>query len=532
MRAAKAGAAPGQPLAGPGQSMVASGQSFLEPEQPLPQEPSPELLSRLPPDLARRYRAFPLGAEEGCLVLALPEPEDLLLLDELQLQLGCRVRGVRAEPEWLEAAIERYYGAGAQTVQSVLANLGEGVEVLREEEETAAAQAEALANEAPVVRLVNSLLVEALQRGASDVHLEPFEGELRVRYRIDGILYDVPGPPRRLFPAIASRVKIMAGLDIAEKRLPQDGRIRLRLLGRDVDIRVSTAPTIFGESIVLRLLERSSILYGLTDLGMGEELLQRFQRLIHRSHGIILVTGPTGSGKTTTLYAALNALNSPERKIITVEDPVEYQLRGVNQMQVREQIGFTFAQGLRTILRQDPDVILVGEIRDEETARMAIQAALTGHLVFSTLHTNDAPGAVTRLLDIGIEPYLVASTVCGVLSQRLVRVLCSHCREGYRPAAEELVPLLEELPADLPELLFRPVGCPRCGGIGYRGRTGIYELMLVDEPLAELVVSRPSTNELRRAALARGMERLRQDGWRKVQSGVTTVEEVLRVTQE
>src|SRR5438874_639063 len=387
-----------------------------------------------------------------------------------------------------------------------------------------------MAFEAPVVRLVNLLVENAITAEASDIHIEPFEDTLRIRYRIDGILYDQEAPPRRLQAAVTSRIKIMAEMNIAERRLPQDGRIRVNLHGARVDIRVSTIPTVHGESIVMRLLQRSSVFLPLEKLGFPADTLKRFESLIKRPHGILLVTGPTGSGKTTTLYGALDKINSPDRKIITVEDPVEYQLKGVNQIAVKPKIGLTFATGLRHIVRQDPDVILIGEIRDLETAEIAIQASLTGHLVFSTLHTNDAPGAITRLQDMGVEPYLVASVLEGVLAQRLVRRICATCRVSDTPSSADLSAL--GIAGADGTRLYRGRGCDECRGTGYRSRTGIYELFPITEDARSLILRRAPTRDIRRYAIEAGMVTLRMDGWRKACESVTTVEEILRVTQE
>jgi general secretion pathway protein E len=388
-----------------------------------------------------------------------------------------------------------------------------------------------MAFEAPVVRLVNLLIEGALAADASDIHIEPFEDSLRVRYRIDGLLYDQEAPPRRLGAALTSRIKIMAEMNIAERRLPQDGRIRVTGPGgRRVDIRVSTVPTIHGESIVMRLLDRSSVFLPFDRLGFAPAAARAFEVLIRQPHGIVLVTGPTGSGKTTTLYAALDKINRPDLKIITVEDPVEYQLKGVNQIPVRPKIGLSFASGLRHIVRQDPDVIMVGEIRDLETAEIAIQAALTGHLVFSTLHTNDAPAAVTRLQDMGCEPYLVSSVLNGVLAQRLVRRICQACRAPDHLDPAELLALGVTDATGVE--LFRGKGCDDCRGTGYRGRTGIYELFRITEEVLRLIVRKVPAGEIRRHAVAQGMVTLREDAWAKACAGLTTVEEILRVTQE
>jgi len=388
-----------------------------------------------------------------------------------------------------------------------------------------------MAFDAPVVRLVNLLIENAVGANASDIHIEPFEDTLRVRYRIDGVLFDVETPPRRLKAAVTSRIKIMAELNIAERRLPQDGRIRMNLQGRRLDIRVSTIPTIHGESVVMRLLDRAAILMPLEQLGMDPRTQRQIERLIRLPHGMLLVTGPTGSGKTTTLYAALDKINSPDKKIITIEDPVEYQLRGVNQIHVKPKIGLTFAAGLRHIVRQDPDIIMVGEIRDLETADIAIHAALTGHLVFSTLHTNDAPGAVTRLLDMGVEPYLIASVLEGILAQRLVRLICPACRVPHEPELKELRAMgVEGVPPGA--ALSRGKGCADCRGTGYRGRKGIYELAPLTEELRSLTIRKAPGHEIRQQAIAVGMRSLREDGWAKCCQGLTTVEEVLRVTRE
>jgi len=394
------------------------------------------------------------------------------------------------------------------------------------------AQLKDLASEAPVIRLVNLLIGKAVESRASDIHIEPFEWSLRVRYRIDGVLVDAESPPKRLQPAVVSRIKLMAKVNIAERRLPQDGRIRLQVGGKDLDIRVSTIPTIYGESVVMRLLDRSSALLGLEELGFPPEQQQRFETLVKKPHGIILVTGPTGSGKTTTLYGVLRKLNSVERKVITIEDPVEYQLDGVNQIQVKPKIGLTFASGLRHIVRQDPDVILVGEIRDRETAEIAIHAALTGHLVLSTLHTNDAAGAITRLLDMGIEDYLVSSTLIAVLAQRLVRQICSDCTSPYTPT-EEVVQGLGVLSPSVDQLQFvRGQGCPACSGTGYLGRTGIFELLVMEEALQRLLLAKGDANAIRAEAMRLGMKTLWQDGCGKALAGLTTPEEILRVTRE
>lgn len=389
-----------------------------------------------------------------------------------------------------------------------------------------------VSDEAPVIKLVNLILFQAVKERASDIHIEPFQKELIVRYRIDGILYQRLSPPKRYQSAIVSRLKVMAKLDIAEKRLPQDGRIPIKIADKDIDIRVSIIPTTFGERVVLRLLDKSSILLGLEEIGLSPAQLHTVDDLIHRSNGILFVTGPTGSGKTTTLYAALSRINSPDKNIITIEDPVEYQLWGIGQIQVNPKIGLTFAQGLRSVLRHDPDVILVGEVRDTETAEIAIQAALTGHLVFSTLHTNDAASAATRLLDMGVEPFLVASVVRAIVAQRLVRVICPECKEGYPPNGEAL----REIGISSFQLeggvVYRGRGCPACSETGYRGRSGIYEMLIVSDAIRHLIMEKADSTSICRQAVEEGMKTLREDGAQKVIAGLTTLEEVVRVTQE
>jgi general secretion pathway protein E len=388
-----------------------------------------------------------------------------------------------------------------------------------------------MAREAPIIQLVNLLVLRAIQMGASDIHLEPFEDDFRVRYRRDGILYEAESPPKGLQAAVISRLKIMSRLDIAERRLPQDGRFRLKVKGHDIDFRVSTLPTLLGESMVIRILDREKVILDLHRLGFPARELKQFDELIHKPYGMILVTGPTGSGKTTTLYGALERINSPDKKIITIEDPVEYRLSGVTQMQVKPSIELTFARGLRHIVRQDPDVVLVGEIRDRETAEIAVHAALTGHLVFSTLHTNDASGAITRLLEMDVEDFLLASAVIGILAQRLVRIICPECKVALPPGT---VPteIRSEIAGNLPEHLFMGQGCPACAQTGYQGRTGIYELLRVDEAIRQLILKRADASAIRQAAISHGMQTLAGDGWAKVAQGVTTSQEVLRVTQE
>ena len=482
----------------------------------------------LPAEWLEQHGVLPLRLDDEALQvgtwLETPAP---LVLDELRLRFGASITLLRYEEAPLRSAIRRVYAQESSTAEGVIAGLG-GPAAIGRGAELALDDLVHLANEAPVVRLVNLLILEALDARASDVHLEAFADGLRVRYRVDGVLQPAPSPPAQLTAAVISRLKIMAELDIAERRLPQDGRIRLRLQDRAVDVRVATAPTLHGESVVLRLLDRERGRRSLTDMGMGAQVLAQFTEVIGRSHGIVLVTGPTGSGKTTTLYGAIEQLRTGREKILTVEDPVEYELAGVPQVPVNEKAGVTFASALRALLRQDPDILLVGEIRDEETAQVATQAALTGHLVLSTLHTNDAASAVTRLLDLGVAPYLVSSTVEAVLAQRLVRVLCTSCREETTPDVRTLQRVGTQ---DEPlTTVWRAVGCAKCRNTGYRGRQGIFELLVMSEALRELTHARSSGERLRACAMQEGMQPLRADGLRLVREGVTTIDEILRVT--
>ena len=496
-----------------------------------------ELVAKIPINYARKNHLLPLSSDGESVTVAIADPANYDPLDDLRVLFGMQINPVVVPLEVLVEAINRVYDRAATTAQDLMIDL---------EEERLDVVASELAQEpldllesddaAPIIKLVNGLLSQAVKDRASDIHIEPFEEELVVRFRVDGMLYDVISPPKRFQPAITSRVKVMSSLNIAEKRLPQDGRIRLRIAGRDIDVRVSSIPTAFGERIVLRLLDRTQALVDLNNLdllGFSGDNLARIDRLIRQSHGIILATGPTGSGKTTSLYASLSRINSPDKNIITIEDPIEYQLHGVGQMQVNPKIDLTFANGLRSILRQDPDVIMVGEIRDSETAEIAIHAALTGHLVFSTLHTNDSFGAVTRLVEMGIEPFLVSSSILAVLAQRLVRMLCVNCREAYTPSESELKRIGLK-PSDLNGPLYRPAqsGCRDCRATGYRGRTAIQELMLMDDEVRTLVMQKADAATIRRLCTSRGMKLLRQDGAERILKGQTAVEELLRVTQE
>jgi type II secretion system protein E len=488
---------------------------------------SPPIIQSLSPKYLRQYKVCPVAVDGSTVTMATADPTNPQLLDDLRQTLGLKVSLCVAPPAAILDAIERAYSASTP-LQKIVEGMGS--EEAPGEAEENVNQLRDMAFEAPVVKLVNLLIEEAAAGEASDIHIEPFEEQLRVRYRVDGVLYERESPPRRLQAALTSRIKLMAEMNIAERRLPQDGRIRVSAGGRRVDIRVSTIPTVYGESLVMRLLDRSSVFLPFDRLGFSPQVAETFQGLIRRPHGILLVTGPTGSGKTTTLYAALDKINSPDKKIITVEDPVEYQLAGVNQIPVRSKIGLSFATGLRHIVRQDPDIIMVGEIRDLETAEIAIQAALTGHLVFSTLHTNDAPGAVTRLQDMGAEPYLVASVLSAVLAQRLVRRICASCRAPYQPDAGDLLAIGVTDAGGVE--LSRGKGCDECRGTGYRGRLGIYELFVITEEARGLILSKRPTGEIRHHAIEHRMVTLRDDGWAKARAGITTVEEILRVTQE
>ena len=463
----------------------------------------------------RQCRAFPVALADNVLSVAMADPLDFETIAALRAFSGLEIRTALANEQEVLDAIEKHYGeADRQTFVE-----GAGEEAIADLEHL-----RDMASEAPVIRLVNAMIADAVEKRASDIHIEPFEKEFRVRFRIDGVLFNQDLPPRELKAAIISRLKLMAKLNIAERRLPQDGRIKIKILGREVDLRVSTLPTLYGESVVMRLLDRSAgDFYDLRRLGFDDHMLARMEHFTSLPHGIFLVTGPTGSGKSTTLYSALKRINLPDKKIITIEDPVEYQMDGINQLHVNPTIGLTFASGLRHIVRQDPDVIMVGEIRDRETADIAIRAALTGHLVFSTLHTNDAPSAITRLTDMGVESYLITSSVVAVLAQRLVRAICNNCKVA---AGMALSPDGEAVDT------FRGTGCDQCGGRGYTSRLGIFEMMEVNDEIRKLIMNGEDAGVLTRAARKNGMRNLREDGWRKVRAGVSTVEEVMRVTQE
>jgi general secretion pathway protein E/type IV pilus assembly protein PilB len=486
-----------------------------------------ETLRILPAKLVYRKHLVPVSRKDGQLTVATSDPFDLYAFDEIRLLTNLEVRPVLAPADEIAKIIKTHYGVGGDTIdemigaddlQIVTNGTGEADDLLE------------MAQEASVIKLVNEIFLEALNERASDIHVEPYEKDLKIRYRIDGVLHEasVPATIRRFQAAIISRIKILANLNIAERRLPQDGRIKFQVGGRQIDVRVSVIPMLFGEGVVMRILDRSQVLFRLPDLGMAEDTFAVFKDLITKPHGIILVTGPTGSGKTTTLYAALQQIVSPEIKLITIEDPVEYHVDGVNQIQVQTKIDMTFARGLRAVLRHDPDVVMVGEIRDLEAAEAAIQAALTGHLVFSTLHTNDAASAATRLLDMGVEPYLVTSTVMAAMAQRLVRTICTDCREPYEPDRGRLP---SDFVLEPGAAIYRGKGCRKCRGTGYRGRTGLFELMIVTDPVREKVMGRAPTGEILAVAKGEGLRFLREDGWMKVRAGLTTPEEVIRSTK-
>lgn len=486
-----------------------------------------ELLS---PKFLKQHKVMPLSDGPMGLIIALVNPQDEFARDAISMAIGDKavISWVATASEW-EAAYERLYGEGKSLMGGMADDYGnEGQTDLDDIEKL-----KDLASEAPVIRLVNLLITRAVESRASDIHIEPFENLLKIRYRVDGVMREVESPPSRLCPAVISRVKIMSKLNIAERRLPQDGRIQVRAHGKEIDLRVSTLPTMYGESVVMRILDKESVVLDFKQLGYTTEIEAKFRKLLELPHGIVLVTGPTGSGKTTSLYTALSALNTSERKILTVEDPIEYQLQGINQIQVKPSIGLTFAGALRAIVRQDPDVIMIGETRDVETAKIAVQSALTGHLVLSTIHANEASGGITRLLDMGVEDFLLSSTVAGISAQRLVRKLCEHCKEPY-PAMPEVVAelKLDRFTNANPVILHRPKGCPACAGVGYRGRSVILELLVMSEDIRRLILKRADSATIQAMAQSQGMLSMYEDGLSKAVQGITTVEEVLRVTKE
>jgi type IV pilus assembly protein PilB len=478
--------------------------------------------SLITPEIARRYSALPIGFNRARLLVAMMHPRDIIAIDDLRIHTGYDFQPVVCADGELMAAIERY----SRTCTSVEQTAEEEVEI----EEVAPEVDDA--SEKPAVHLAYTIFNQAVRAGTSDIHIEPQEKSMRVRFRIDGVLHDAMQPPKKLHAPLVSRIKVMANMDIAERRVPQDGRISLKIEEKTIDVRVATLPTAYGEKVTMRLLHRSSRLITLEELGFPLLELEKYRRIVKMPYGFILVTGPTGSGKSTTLYATLSAVNSVEKNIITVEDPIEYRLDGLNQVQVNVRAGLTFANGLRSILRSDPDIIMIGEIRDAETARIAVESALTGHLVFSTIHTNDAAGAITRLGDMGIETFLTASSLAGVVAQRLARILCTHCKEPYEISRDQLLSNIPDFPIGEGEeklTLYRSKGCFRCSNTGYKGRVGVYELLLVNEEIRRLTLKHASSSEINDAAVASGMVTLRQDGLRKVKQGITSVEEIMRV---
>jgi len=490
-----------------------------------------DVISSVPRHVAKRYRAVPVAKHDHTVVIALADPSDLDVIDALQRTVNADVELRVAVDEDIDAALNKYYGAADDSVSKMIQDITEGeVEVGVPSTKDVADDGAVVDADAPIIKLVNTLIVEAFKARASDIHLEPLTKTFRVRYRIDGVLHEMKSPPKRLQAAILSRLKIQSNMSIAERRVPQDGRIQTQVGNKLIDLRVSCVPTIHGESIVMRILDKEGLRLGLPELGFFTDDQQTFERLIGLPDGILLVTGPTGSGKTTTLYSCLNFINRPDRKIITVEDPVEYLLAGINQVQVNETVGLTFAAALRAMLRQAPNVIMLGEIRDMETATIAINASLTGHLVFSTLHTNDAPGAVTRLIDIGVKPFLVASSVRALMAQRLVRKVCKKCAAPYQPTDSELATLDLDRAKVSGATFVRGKGCNDCNKTSYRGRFGIFEIFVIDDEARKLIYDRVPTSVLRARAREMGMRTLREDGARKVMAGLTTADEVIRAT--
>jgi len=491
-----------------------------------------DVINSVPAEVAIEHKIVPIQGRQRVVTIAMSDPLDFETVDNVRFILNKEVETVLATPEAIEDALRRYYGYGEDELTKLAEEKGEELDdvTLRREEAEAMIDDGVGADDAPVIRLVSTIIAEALKQRASDIHIEPFEKRLRIRYRIDGICVEQESPPKRLQGAIVSRIKIMAKLDMAEKRRPQDGAIQLKMFGRELDLRVSIVPSTWGESVVIRILDRERGLMPLEKLGLHEDDFKRFKKIIRRPNGIFLVTGPTGSGKTTTLYAVLMELNRSDVKIITAEDPIEYHIPGINQCQVNRKVGMTFARIIRAMLRQAPNIILVGEIRDRETADVAIQAALTGHLVFSTLHTNDAPSALPRLIDLGVKPFLAASGVIGVMAQRLVRVLCPHCKEPYEPSEHELQAIGVSRSEAEEATFYRPVGCPECGYRGYRGRLGIFELMEMNSVLRQMTFEKKTAHELREQARKSGMVTLAEDAVRKAMAGITSLQEVLRVT--
>lgn len=498
-------------------------------------EIDPDLAKAVPDHLAQRYKVIPVDQKEDKLVLAMVDPTDVVALDDIRLVTGFNIEPVISTEASIIGAMNRYYGVtelatAEETVKDIAVGEFGPLEIEEgREEEISVDKLKELVDEAPIVRVVNLIISQAINDKASDIHIEPDSKSVRVRYRVDGVLHDVMSPPKHIQAPMVSRIKIMANMDIAERRIPQDGKIHLKHEKKEFDLRVSSLPVIHGEKIVMRILDKSSIMLGMDKLGFYGDSQKLFESIVEKPYGMILVTGPTGSGKSTTLYSCLHKLNTGNNNIITVEDPVEYQLPGVNQVQVNEKAGLTFANALRCFLRQDPDIIMVGEIRDSETAKIAIEAALTGHLVLSTLHTNDAAGAVTRLIEMGVEPFLVASSVIGVLAQRLPRVICPNCKEPFNPPPESVRKFGLASGSDSKVTFYKGMGCDNCKQTGYKGRTGVYELLHISDRIRSLILKKASTTEIKQTAIEEGMKTLQDDGLRKVLEGITTIEDCLRV---
>jgi type IV pilus assembly protein PilB len=493
------------------------------------------VIQKVSPTIAKIYKVIPIKSKGNTLTIAISDPLNINLPDDLRFMLGHSIKCVVAKENEIMDAIQKYYGESGESINDLLSEIEKSVPTVpveKEEEVTDVVVLQELASQPPVVKLVNLILLQSVKDRASDIHFEPFEDKYMIRYRVDGILYDITHPPKNLSIAISSRIKVMSNLDIAERRLPQDGRIMISVEGKNIDLRVSTLPTAFGESVVMRVLDKGVVSLSLDQIGASDQMKEKIRPIIHKPNGIVLVTGPTGCGKTTTLYSCMREINKVESKIITTEDPVEYDVPGIIQVQIKPKINLNFATCLRHILRQDPDIIMVGEIRDLETAQIAIQASLTGHLVFSTLHTNDAPGAITRLINMGVEPFLITSTLEAVIAQRLVRIICKNCREKYTPEAKEL----EELNLSAEEkkgmVFYKGKGCSQCNKSGYKGRTGIFEFLSITESLKSRIMEKVQTSVIRDIARKEGMKTLREDGLDKLKQGITAIEEVIRETQE
>ena len=488
------------------------------------------ILNNLSVEFMRQARFYPFAIKDNRISIVMVDPDDFYTIEAIQLGFGLKVDIYSGVEEEILEAIETGYGSGSQSVEKIIEEMGRSMPGYASENEEDISHLKDLASEAPIIKLVNKIITKAVEMAASDIHFEPFEKDFKIRYRIDGVLHNAEFPPKRLQAAIISRVKIIAKMNIAERRLPQDGRIKLKISGKEIDFRVSTVPTLYGESLVMRILDRESLILDFETLGFPANMITQYKELITMPYGIILVTGPTGSGKTTTLYASLSSLNSSEKKIITVEDPVEYQLKGINQIQINQKIGLTFASGLRSIVRQDPDIILIGEIRDIETAEIAIQSALTGHLVFSTLHTNDATGAIARMVEMGVENYLLTSALAGVLAQRLVRRICPHCKEIYHPESKLTENFLSGQSSNEDITFYHGKGCEQCRFTGFKGRVAILEFLPLDEDIKREITLKSDLGKIRKLAIQKGMQTLREHGWEKVKAGITTIPEVLKAT--